>query len=209
MFPEIFVKKHLVWSKPGELVFDPFSGRGTTVFESLLNDRRAIGCDTNPVAVCVSRAKSTAPKLSEILPRIAELRDLDDANYAPAQSSSEFFQLCFHPDTLRQVEHLRRNLSWKDDRADCFIAAVALGCLHGESHRSPRYFSNRMPRTISTKPEYFIRWWKARGCLPRCLPSREWPPCDHGYAGTGAGPRAPFLAALARPKAGARRCRAV
>jgi len=42
MFPEVFVQKHLAWSRPNDLIFDPFSGRGTTVFESLLNGRRAI-----------------------------------------------------------------------------------------------------------------------------------------------------------------------
>ena len=65
MFPEMLVRKHLVWSKRGDLILDPFSGRGTTVFESLLNDRRAIACDTNPVAVCVSRAKSAAPTMGK------------------------------------------------------------------------------------------------------------------------------------------------
>jgi hypothetical protein len=40
-----------------------------------------------------------------------------------------------------------------------------LGCLHGESHRSARYLSNRMPRTISTKPAYSVRWWEKNGCV--------------------------------------------
>jgi len=32
------------------------------------------------------------------------------------------------------------------------------------------YLSNRMPRTISTKPDYSIRWWRERGLKP---PRRE------------------------------------
>jgi hypothetical protein len=166
MFPETFVRKHLVWCRPDGLVFDPFSGRGTTIFESLLNGRRAIACDTNPVAVCVSRAKSAAPTVNEALNRIRELRDAEKRECASSLEETEFFQMCFHPDTRNQIEHLRRKLRWETDPTDCFIAAVALGCLHGESHRSSRYFSNRMPRTISTKPEYSVRWWKQRGCVP-------------------------------------------
>jgi hypothetical protein len=166
MFPEIFVRKHLVWSKRGDLVLDPFSGRGTTMFESLLNDRRAIACDTNPVAVCVSRAKSAAPTMEETLDRVLELQHAPADNWMERDIDNEFFRLCFHPDTLKQIQHLRKNLRWQIDRVDCFIAAIALGCLHGESHRSQRYFSNRMPRTISTKPEYSVRWWKMQGCLP-------------------------------------------
>lgn len=48
-----------------------------------------------------------------------------------------------------------------------FIAALCLSALHGESHRSPNCFSNRMLRTISTKPHYSVRWWrKSRYLLP-------------------------------------------
>ncbi len=62
--------------------------------------------------------------------------------------------------------YLRRSLLWHDNAVDCFLAALALGCLHGESHRSKRYFSNRMPRTISTKPDYSVRWWHRHSCEP-------------------------------------------
>jgi hypothetical protein len=165
MFPENFVRKHLVWAKPGEVVFDPFSGRGTTVFESLLHGRDAFGCDVNPVAVCISNAKADPPSYREVLRRLEDLRELrkhDDRSL----DTDPFFQACFHPYTLRQILHLRRNLSWRRRRTDCFIAALMLGSLHGESHRSNRYFSNRMPRTISTKPDYSVRWWKKRKLLP-------------------------------------------
>src|SRR5271157_3358242 len=57
-------------------------------------------------------------------------------------------------------------LKWREDQVDCFIAALALGCLHGESHRTELCFSNRMPRTISTKPAYSVRWWREHGCTP-------------------------------------------
>src|SRR5438270_12299401 len=74
MFPEAFVRRNvLAWSQRGDIVLDPFSGRGTTVFESLLNGRRSLGCDTNPVAVCLSKAKVDAPTRAEILERLAVL----------------------------------------------------------------------------------------------------------------------------------------
>lgn len=64
---------------------------------------------------------------------------------------AEFFQLCFHHKTLLQVLYLRSVLNWRRSKIDRFIAALCLGALHGESHHSPSYFSNRMPRTINTK----------------------------------------------------------
>lgn len=168
MFPETFVRRNvLAWSKRDDVVLDPFSGRGTTVFESLLNGRKGLGCDINPVAVCLSKAKAGPPALKDVIERVALLeRASDRFNPTAAEVSDEFFTLCFHEKTLRQLLFLMAKLDWRGDRTDCFIAALALGCLHGESHRTELCFSNRMPRTISTKPAYSVRWWKQNGCAP-------------------------------------------
>jgi hypothetical protein len=158
MFPEDFVKRHLVWSEPGQWVFDPFCGRGTTNFESLLNDRRSAGCDTNPVAVCISTAKCNPPPKIDLLRRLEQLAD--EFLAGPFEDLPEFFNHCFHTKTLEYLLYLKSALKWETDPRDAFLAALILGCLHGESHRSERYFSNRMPRTISTKPDYSVRWWQ-------------------------------------------------
>jgi hypothetical protein len=168
MFPEAFVRRNvLAWSKRDDVVLDPFSGRGTTVFESLVNGRKAIGCDTNPVAACLSKAKADPPKLKDVLLRLGELEKKSHrfSTNAP-ETKNEFFTLCFHEATLRQLLFLMKNLEWRTSRVDCFIAALSLGCLHGESHRTQACFSNRMPRTISTKPAYSVRWWQKNECLP-------------------------------------------
>ncbi len=149
------------------MILDPFSGRGTTVFESLVNGRRAIGCDINPVAVCLSKAKADPPKLEAIAGRLAEL-EIKSRRFTAKdpEVQDEFFSLCFHEETLRQILFLKENLAWRTSCVDCFIAALALGCLHGESHRTELCFSNRMPRTISTKPAYSVQWWRKNGCAP-------------------------------------------
>ena len=54
MCPETFVAKHLAATTFAGVVFDPFCGRGTTVFESLVRNRAAAGCDVNPVAAFAS-----------------------------------------------------------------------------------------------------------------------------------------------------------
>jgi hypothetical protein len=168
MFPESFVRRNvLAWSKRDDVVLDPFSGRGTTVFESLLNGRKGVGCDTNPVAFCLSRAKADPPPLAEVLERLAALQKASDRfSSKAAETKDEFFTLCFHEETLRQILFLKKQLDWRHNQADCFIGALALGCLHGESHRTELCFSNRMPRTISTKPAYSVRWWNEKGCVP-------------------------------------------
>ncbi|MCY4347006.1 MAG: DNA methyltransferase [Aestuariivita sp.] len=168
MFPETFVKKQLAETHHDGVVFDPFCGRGTTIFESLLLGRSAAGCDIHPVAACISGAKSNPPKMYDILARLDALEESFDASVGlqyPVDLEA-FFSACFEQHTYKQVLHLRAQLAWQVNRTDRFIAALCLGALHGESHRSPNYFSNRMPRTISTKPAYSVRWWAKNGYFP-------------------------------------------
>lgn len=167
MFPEDFVAKQLLaYTQRGDIVFDPFCGRGTTVFESLLNGRRASGVDINPVAACIAGAKADAPKLGSVQTRLAELKRAFSRSGAIVPPTGDFFRACFHETTLQQLLFLRNELDWKRSRVDRFIAAVVLGALHGESHKTQNCLSNRMPRTISTKPDYSVRWWASRGLTP-------------------------------------------
>src|SRR5947209_158133 len=44
-------------SRPGEAVWDPFSGSGTTVVEAVLAGRNAVGTDANPLSAVIGAAK--------------------------------------------------------------------------------------------------------------------------------------------------------
>lgn len=48
-----------ILSKPGDLVYDPFCGVGTTLVEAVRLGRRACGTDSNSIAVRVAIAKTT------------------------------------------------------------------------------------------------------------------------------------------------------
>jgi hypothetical protein len=166
MFPEEFVARHVQeFTSPGDVVFDPFCGRGTTVFESLLQDRAAAGSDVNPVAACISGAKADPPDLDSALTRLQGLEDAYKELHPELGPQDEFFRSCFHRATLAQIQFLRNTLAWRRSGVDRFIAAVVLGCLHGESNKSPNYLSNQMPRTISTKPLSSVRWWAERDLI--------------------------------------------
>ena len=164
MFPETFVE---TWverlTKPGDVVLDPFCGRGTTPFQSLLLERQAIASDINPVAYCITKAKTNAPAASVVRRRITQLqKEYSLRACEPARRKmAEFFQYAYTRETLRQLLYLRDALDWERKGADCMIAALILGSLHGESQKSRSYLSNQMPRTISTKPAYSVRYWKA------------------------------------------------
>lgn len=49
--------------KEGETVFDPFCGSGTVLLEAVLNGCDAYGCDINPIAVEISKAKNSIFKV--------------------------------------------------------------------------------------------------------------------------------------------------
>lgn len=49
----------LEFSKKGDIILDPFIGSGTTLIESILNERNGLGFDVNPVAVLISKVKTT------------------------------------------------------------------------------------------------------------------------------------------------------
>jgi DNA modification methylase len=48
-------------SLPGETVWDPFGGSGTTALESVLLGRQAISSDLNPLAEVIGKAKLLTP----------------------------------------------------------------------------------------------------------------------------------------------------
>ncbi|MFY9342272.1 MAG: DNA methyltransferase [Planctomycetota bacterium] len=163
MFPEQFVE-HWVdrLTKKGDVVLDPFCGRGTAPFQSLLMGRKAVGNDVNPVAYVVTRAKTSTPSAGVLRRRITIL----ERGYRRWRSSSfadapgDFFGMAYRRETLRQLLFLRRRLAWQQTDTDCALAALLLGILHGESEKSSTYLSNQMPRTISTKPAYSVKYWK-------------------------------------------------
>jgi site-specific DNA-methyltransferase (cytosine-N4-specific) len=51
---------------PGELVVDPYCGSGTTLVESVLLGRRAVGIDLSPLAVLIARTKVTPIPIREL-----------------------------------------------------------------------------------------------------------------------------------------------
>ena len=169
MFPEQFALK---WIKEltykDDIILDPFCGRGTTPFQALLMGRRAIAGDINPVAYCVTAAKTRAPALSTLKRRIRELEGayVEHDWISNAQEQPEFFRHAYTMRTLAQILYLRESLTWRHTRTDAMVAALILGALHGETEKSPSYLSAQMPRTISTKPAYSIRFWKEHNLSP-------------------------------------------
>ena len=169
MFPERFARDRIeLFTEPGERVLDPFCGRGTSVLEALLVRRIGLGIDINPVAYCVTAAKANVPDESSLISEIDELElrygeKEGDAARDRCALLPTFFWRAFHSETLPQIVFLRSVLNWKGNPVHRFLAALCLGCLHGERGKPMQYLSNQMPRTISPKPAYAVRYWASHG----------------------------------------------
>lgn len=65
-FSPIFARTAIeLFSKPGDIVLDPYMGGGTTVIEAMTSGRRAIGVDLNALACFIATVKTTGLKQNE------------------------------------------------------------------------------------------------------------------------------------------------
>ena len=161
------------YSRPGDVVLDPFSGRGTAPVQAAAEGRIGVGNDLNPFAHLLTAAKLEPPTLADSRTRATALRlawvsgssrwlDLARSIQAsPADGGPESVPaevaLAFHPRTFAQVLYLRGTLDL-DRPVDRFLAAALAGILHG---KTPSYLSTLMPNTFSMAPRY-VRDFAAR-----------------------------------------------
>ncbi|MFK4760323.1 DNA methyltransferase [Microbacterium sp. ZW T5_45] len=66
-----------MFSNPGELVGDPFSGLGSTVLEAVKLDRRGFGSELNPTSVADSVVYLTRHDIAKATPTLFDLLDLE------------------------------------------------------------------------------------------------------------------------------------
>jgi hypothetical protein len=164
MFPISFPMEQLKLHPATSRVLDPFCGRGTTIYAARLAGVPAVGVDVNPVAVAIARAKLAKASLASVM-GLAQALLSETAGEVP---QGEFWQWCFHPDTLQEIVTLRQKLlGIKDTQASELLRAVILGGLHGPRNvGEPSYLSNQMPRTYASKPDYAVKFWQARDLWP-------------------------------------------
>ena len=68
--PRFFIER---LTEPGQTVYDPFSGRGTTALEAALLGRVPAACDVNPLSRILLEPRLTPPSLAQIASRLNEI----------------------------------------------------------------------------------------------------------------------------------------
>lgn len=132
--PRFFIDR---LTQPGQTVYDPFSGRGTTALEAALLGRVPAACDVNPVSRMLLEPRLSPPSLSQIASR------LDEIPWSKADDIREDLLVFYHPDTLAEICALRtylltRESSGRLDNVDRWLRMVAVNRLTGHS---PGFFS--------------------------------------------------------------------
>lgn len=172
MYPLAFPYRELADAQPGDVVLDPFCGRGTTLFAARLRGLDVIGIDLNPVAVAIARAKLASTTVGRVMKLVDKLLAANAETDVP---DGRFWTLAFEAQTLREVAALRAGLlTAGEGHTAALLRAVFIGALHGPRNKGePSYLSNQMPRSYATKPGPAIRFWEKNELLPGRVDTRE------------------------------------
>jgi hypothetical protein len=116
------------FSRPGEVVLDPFCGSGTVLVEARLAGRGAVGVDANPLAVRLARLKITPTTAEERARWVAAAREAAaladarrEARAGPTHRYGPADVALFAPHVLLEMDGLRAGI---DRIADARTRAV-------------------------------------------------------------------------------------
>lgn len=127
--PRFFLK---LLTKPDDVIYDPFSGRGTTIIEAGLLKRKVISNDINPLSEILAR-----PRLN--IPSINDVKDKLDRIPLNLKFENEIdLSMFYHEKTEREILSLKNYLcerkeSREEDDIDRWIRMVATNRLTGHS----------------------------------------------------------------------------
>jgi len=119
-------------SKEGDVVYDPFAGRGTTIIEAALLNRSVIANDINPLSTIFSKPRLFIPSYEEAAERLAKIK------FRKGLKADINLSMFYHPDTESEIVSLRNYLirkkkSEEEDSIDEWIRMVATNRLTGHS----------------------------------------------------------------------------
>ena len=159
--PAFFIQR---LTRPGDVVYDPFMGRGTTPVEAALHGRVPYGCDANPLSRALVTPRINPPSLGDIGNRLAEI-PWDSFGSCEHERLLAFY----HPRTLAQIEGLRgwmmrRSREGRMDQTNRWIRMVALNRLTGHSSGFLSVYT--MPPNQAVSVESQIKINKRRGQTP-------------------------------------------
>jgi hypothetical protein len=127
MMPTSFALQQIKrFTNQGDVVLDPFCGRGTVPFAAAALGRSFFGIEIFPVGWVYSAAKYKPASQARVEKRLEEIAKLKPS----LLEDSEFFRMAYAPQTLRFLCAARQYLDWQDNHVDRTLMALILICLH-------------------------------------------------------------------------------
>ena len=132
--PQFFISR---FSRPNDIVYDPFGGRGTTAIQAGLMNRRVIVNDINPLTKILTEPRFCPPKLEDVASRLEQI------HFDTKRKAELDLSMFYHPKTEAELvslkEYIQNRKSDKTiDFCDKWIQMVATTRLTGHSRG---YFS--------------------------------------------------------------------
>ena len=185
--PEFFIAR---LTEPGDGVYDPFMGRGTTPLQAMLMGRRPLGNDINPLSQVLLAPRLNPPTIEQITERLESI-DLSRA----AEIYDDLLHF-YHKDTLREIIALKEYLLRKEesgsmDNVESWIRMVAINRLTGHSSGFFSVYSLPPNQAVSVKRQKKINLQRNqipeyRAIKPRILKKsksllKDWYGNDSGH----------------------------
>ncbi|MDI6736890.1 MAG: DNA methyltransferase [Nanoarchaeota archaeon] len=156
--PRFFIE---LLTEKGDKVYDPFSGRGTTVIEAGILGRKVIANDINPLSQILSKPRFFIPQLGLVKKRLDEIQR--DGNLKAEKDLSMFYNQQTESEILALKNSLKSDLT-AENYIDMWIRMVATNRLTGHS---PGFFSvYTLPPNQAVTPENQIKINKKRNQAP-------------------------------------------
>ena len=169
--PAFFIER---LTQPGEAVYDPFMGRGTTPIEAARLGRTPLGNDINPLSKILCAPRLNTPALGDIQKRLNDIPWDDFQDYA-----REDLLAFYHPRTLAAIEGLRRWLLEREnagtlDGVDAWIRMVAINRLTGHSAGFFSVYTLPPNQTVTVERQQKINATRAQTPPLRDVPALIW-----------------------------------
>ena len=119
--PRFFID---IFTKEGDVIYDPFAGRGTTLVEAALMGRNIVCNDVNPLSAILTKPRLKIPSIDEISNR------LDEIPFEPLEADIDL-SMFFDKKTEYEVVSLKNKLVNSD--VDNWIRMVSTNRLTGHS----------------------------------------------------------------------------
>lgn len=128
-------------TQPGDVVFDPFMGRGTTLIQAGLMGRSCAGNDINPLSVLLTRPRLRPITVEQVKEALATI------DWTNGEIKRNDLLAFYHPKTLVKLEALktwiRQEISSEGSNPDPLIDWIRMVALSRLSGHSPGFFSGR------------------------------------------------------------------